>query len=336
MADVGRLEAELFAVRDPARALEWLRAHRIPVKGHTLVWARWKQTPAWLRTLEGDKHALQDAILRHIRDVASATGQFTSFWDVLNEPMSHRDILELLGHGAVADWFRAAREALPGQKLVLNDFDLVGNGGNAKRREGIIALVRDLQKLGGAPDILGFQSHFWSERLTPPEKIWEILDEMHGATSLPLAATEFDINFPNDQVQADYTRDFLTAWFAHPATESFIMWGFWGGSHWFGERGAMFRKDWSAKPNLAAYTDLVFKEWWTKTGGTTAADGTWSARGFKGDYDLRIEADGFQPSIRKPSVAEKPVTLEVVLHPAATSARSTEGRVSLESAQHLQ
>lgn len=298
------------------RALEWLREHNIPVKGHTLIWASWKQTPKWLKALDGDKAALQAAILRHIRDIATATGPFTSFWDVLNEPMSHRDILELLGHEAVAEWFRTAREFLPGQKLLLNDFDIVGNGGNPTRREGIIALVRDLKKYDGAPDILGFQSHFWSNRFTPPEKLWKILDEMHAATGLPLAATEFDINFPNDQVQADYTRDFLTAWFAHPATESFIMWGFWGGAHWFGERGAMFCKDWSPKPNLAAYTDLVFKEWWTKTDGATLSNGKWSVRGFKGDYQLRIEADGFQPTLRTSTISDQPASLEVVLHPA--------------------
>lgn len=65
--------------------------------------------------------------------------------------MSRRDILELPGHEAVAEWFSAARESLPGQKLTLNDFDLVGNGDNAKRREGIIALVRDLQNSEAPP-----------------------------------------------------------------------------------------------------------------------------------------------------------------------------------------
>jgi len=294
-------------------ALEWLRDHHIPIKGHTLVWASWRQTPAWLKELENDKPALQAAILRHIRDVAAATAPFTSFWDVLNEPMSHRDILELLGHEAVAEWFRTAREALPGQKLVLNDFDLVGNGGNAKRRRGIIALVKDLKTFGGAPDILGFQSHFWSDRLTPPEQIWKILDEMHAGTGLPLAATEFDINFPNDRVQADYTRDFLTAWFAHPATESFIMWGFWGGAHWFGERGAMFREDWTPKPNLEAYKNLVFKEWWTNATGVTDAGGRFTTRAFLGDYNLRVEAPGYQPALRRPTLGKDGSSLEIVL-----------------------
>ncbi len=304
-----------FTQRATLDALSWLRMRGLATKGHTLVWASWRNTPGWLRELEGDPAALQAAIVRHIRDVGSATAALTDYWDVLNEPMSHRDIIELLGHENVAGWFRAAREVLPGKKLVLNDFDIVGNGGNAKRREGIISLVQDLKKLGGAPDIIGFQSHFWSDRLTPPEKIWSIIDEIHSATDLPVMASEFDMNFPNDRVQADYTRDFLTAWFAHPATDAFIMWGFWGGAHWFGERGAMFKTDWTPKPNLQAYTDLVFKEWWTSADGVADASGRWNARGFLGDYDLIVEADGHAPAFRRLSLARDAAPLEIVLGP---------------------
>jgi GH35 family endo-1,4-beta-xylanase len=304
-----------FRQSNTLQALEWLKAHNIAIKGHTLIWASWKQSPAWLKELENDKPALQAAILRHIRDVGDATAPYTTWWDVLNEPMSHRDILELLGQDAVAEWFRTAREVLPGQTLVLNDFDLVGNGGNAKRREGVVSLIKSLQAANAAPDVLGFQSHFWSNRLTPPETIWNILDEMHAATGLRLAATEFDINFPNDRVQADYTRDFLTAWFAHPATNSFIMWGFWGGAHWFGERGAMFRRDWTPKPNLQAYTDLVFKEWWTNATGTTDSRGEWSTRAFKGDFRLRVAAPGCHPVERTVRISDRPTKLSIVLHP---------------------
>lgn len=309
-----------FRQQTALHALEWLRDRRIPVKGHTLVWASWRQTPGWLESLKADKAALQAAILRHIRDVGAATAPFTSGWDVLNEPMSHRDIIELLGHKSVAQWFRAAREVLPGQKLVLNDFDLVGNGGNPKRREGLVALVRDLQKLGGAPDVIGCQSHFWSDRLTPPQKLWEILDELHAATGLPLAATEFDLNFPNDRVQADYTRDFLTAWFAHPATESFIMWGFWGGAHWFGERGAMFRQDWTPKPNLAAYEQLVFHDWWTRASLVTNAEGRATVRAFHGEHEIRVTAPGHSTSVRMVSLPAGGRDLEIVIHPAAKPA----------------
>ena len=304
-----------FSQRATLDACRWLEQNKFSIKGHTLLWASWQQTPAWLRELQNDPATLQAAIIRHIRDAGTATAAHAAYWDVLNEPMSHRDIIELLGHGAVAEWFKTAREVLPGCKLVMNEFDIVGNGGSAKRRAGLLALLRDLQQADGAPDLLGFQSHFWSDRLTPPETIWSICDEMHNASGLPLMVSEFDMNFPNDVVQADYTRDFLTAWFAHPATEAFIMWGFWAGAHWFGERGAMFRKDWSPKPNLKTYTDLVFRDWWTIADGETKADGTWQTRAFHGDYELTVDAHGHHSAFRLPTIEKAGAALEVILHP---------------------
>ena len=66
-----------------------------------------------------------------------------------------------------------------------------------------------------------------------------------------------------------------------------MMWGFWEGRHWR-PRAAMFRKDWSPKPNAAAFTDLVFKKWWTDETAITDADGAIALRGFKGDYVIDV------------------------------------------------
>jgi GH35 family endo-1,4-beta-xylanase len=268
------------------QALDWLHQRDFVVKGHTLVWGSWRFTPAWLRELEGNPEALQRAVLAHIRDIGDATAGLTQYWDVLNEPMSHRNIIELLGMKHVAEWFKTAREVLPGSRLVMNEFDLVGNGGSPKRRADFLAFYKELAELGAPIDVIGFQGHFWSERFTAPENVWKIIDEVHEASGLPLMISEFDMNIPNEQMQADYTRDFLTAWFAHPATEAFIMWGFWGGAHWMGDAGAMFRTDWSEKPNLTAYRNLVYRDWWTSESLTTDKDGAVTLRAFLGSHTI--------------------------------------------------
>jgi hypothetical protein len=77
----------------------------------------------------------------------------------------------------------------------------------------------------------------------------------------------------------------MTAIFSHPAVDSFIMWGFWEPRHWRPE-AALFRPDWSVKPNGQAYLDLVFDEWWTDETLVTAADGTCAVRGFLGRYEV--------------------------------------------------
>jgi GH35 family endo-1,4-beta-xylanase len=295
-------------------AADWLCREGFDVKGHTLVWASWERSPGWLRAHESESETLQAAILAHIRDIGSATAGWTRWWDVLNEPMSHRDLITLLGTARVAEWFKEARRVLPGTRLVLKDFDLIGNGGSPKRRADIIALHRELVEHGAPVDVLGLQSHFWSDRLTPPETMWQIMDELHAATGLPLMVSEFDMNLPNEAVQAEYTRDFLTAWFAHPASEALLMWGFWGGAHWYQDAGAMFRRDWSEKPNLKAYTDLVLGEWWTRTNATTQADGIAPVRVLQGRHRVTIRLPEHQTIVREVEVPASGATLPGVLH----------------------
>jgi len=87
------------------------------------------------------------------------------------------------------------------------------------------------------------------------------------------------------QAQADYTRDLLTAWFAHPATTGFTMWGFWEGSMWQ-PAGALVDRNWNVKPNGQAWLDLVKKRWWTDTTIVTDAKGIATTRVFKGDYEI--------------------------------------------------
>ncbi|MCC5844263.1 MAG: endo-1,4-beta-xylanase [Verrucomicrobia bacterium] len=296
------------------QALEWLREREFKVKGHTLVWGSWRFTPTWLREQEENPEAIQRAVYAHIRDIADATAERTHYWDVLNEPMSHRNLIDLLGVENVASWFKEAREALPDNRLVMNEFDLVGNGGNANRRANFLAFYEELKAAGAPLDVIGFQGHFWSERFTPPEQIWAIIDEVHEATGLPLMISEFDSNLPNEQMQADYTRDFLKAWFAHPATEAFIMWGFWGGAHWMGDAGSMFRRDWSEKPNLAAYRDLVYGDWWTRETLESGEDGIASLRAFKGRHRLLITPPGGgEPILREITLPSEGRRVHVVM-----------------------
>ncbi|MCH8510088.1 MAG: endo-1,4-beta-xylanase [Kiritimatiellae bacterium] len=295
-------------------ALEWLREREYVVKGHTLVWGSWRFTPSWLREKEDEPEAIQRAALAHIRDIATATGTRTHYWDVLNEPMSHRNLIELLGTEKIVEWFQTAREALPGNRLVMNEFDLVGNGGNANRRANFLKFYQELHEAGAPLDVIGFQGHFWSDRFTAPEKIWEIIDEVHEATGLPLMISEFDTNFPNEQLQADYYRDFLTAWFAHPATEAFIMWGFWGGAHWMGDAGSMFRRDWSEKPNLASYRKLVYNDWWTRAILQTNAEGLADLRAFHGRHRITLTpAEGGLPITRTIDLPAEGRTVEIVM-----------------------
>jgi endo-1,4-beta-xylanase len=120
--------------------------------------------------------------------------------------------------------------------------------------------------------------------LTPPTEIWRIVDRF-AKFGLPIQITEFDLPIEDVQAQADYTRDLLTAWFAHPATTGFTMWGFWEGSMWQ-PVSALVDKHWNPRPNGQAWIDLVKKKWWTDKTLETDSKGQATVRAFKGDYEV--------------------------------------------------
>jgi endo-1,4-beta-xylanase len=148
----------------------------------------------------------------------------------------------------------------------------------------------------------------------------EVLDQF-AAFGKDLQVTEFDINIPDEQIQADYTRDFLTLCFSHPAVKGFLMWGFWEGAHWL-PRGAMIRKDWTKKPNYDVWNDLLFHQWWTDVSGATGADGIFRARGFLGDYEVDVTVNGDTRTI--------PLTVQSNAEPAY----ATTGMVSTPEKRH--
>ena len=134
-------------------------------------------------------------------------------------------------------------------------------------------------------DGIGLQSHFDSN-LTAPSRVLDLLDQF-AAFGKDLQVTEFDISMSDEQVQADYTRDFLTLCFSHPAMKGFMMWGFWEGAHWR-PLAAMIRRDWSTRPAYDVWNDLIYRQWWTDTSGATSADGIFRTRGFLGAYDVDV------------------------------------------------
>ena len=191
----------------------------------------------------------------------------------------------------MAGWFKLARTIDPDARLYVNEYNILEAGGvDLAHIDGYYRIVQNLLANGAPVDGIGLQSHFDSN-LTPPDRVLELLDKF-AAFGKDLQITEFDVDIKDEQAQADYTRDFLTTTFSHPAVNSFMVWGFWGGAHWLPD-GAMFRRDdWAARPNLDAWNDLIFKQWWTDTTGTTDANGIFRTRGFLGDYDIEVTAPG--------------------------------------------
>ncbi len=293
------------------RTLKWLGEKGMRRHGHVMVWPSWRHTPEELRELADHPRRLREAIREHIIDIASTTAGLAEEWDVINEPFSNHDLMDVLGREVMVEWFRTAREHAPEAVLMINDYGILSTGGrlNTRHQNHYHDTIRFLLDEGAPLDSIGLQGHFgWD--LTPPRRLWDILDRF-AEFGLPLHVTEFDVNISDEHLQASYTRDFLTAVFAHEAVESFTMWGFWEGRHWRPD-GAMMRMDFSMKPNGLAYRDLVFEQWWTDETIETGQDGRAAVRGFMGDYRLGVEADG-RIQTREVLLGQEGTTINVVL-----------------------
>ncbi len=271
-------------------ALEWLRNENLPVRGHNMVWPGWQYLPANMRPLAADPDALRARLDRHVLDIGAATRGLVVDWDVVNEPIANRDIQQILGDYELVRWFQLARSVDPDAVLYVNEFDIeTGGGRNLRKQQEYLDLIQALLDRNAPLGGIGIQGHFGTD-LTHPQRVYEILDRF-AAFQLPVKITEFDIDTTDEELQGDYTRDYLTIAFSHPAVKSVLIWGFWEGRHWRPE-AALFRRNWDEKPNLRAWRDLIFREWWTKADGRTGENGEYGVRGFLGEYDIEVERGG--------------------------------------------
>jgi len=243
---------------------------------------------------KNDPQALAKVIIDHIIETTTTFRGRLVDWDVLNEPYTNHDFMDILGRQAMVDWFKAARSGDPKVKLYINDFSILA-GDDKAHQDHYAETIQYLIDQGAPLDGIGLQSHF-PARVTPMDELLRRPDRF-AAFGKELEVTEFDINTPDEGTQADYTRDFMTAVFSHPQVKAFLMWGFWEGAHWR-PAGAMLRRDWSPKPNAQVYEDLVFKKWWTNTAGKTDGQGAYTTRGFLGDYDIEVQAGGKTKTVR--------------------------------------
>lgn len=280
-----------YARSQTLAGLTWMKQHGLHVRGHVLVWPGWNNLPAAIRALRGtgEQAEIPARTRAHIADVVSATRELVDEWDVLNEPYANHDLMDIFGPGIQADWFKAARAAHPTAPLFLNDYSNHDAGLDAGHVAHFENTARFLKAEGAPIGGLGLQGHI-SANPSPPANVLAVLDR-YAALGLAVRVTEFDINTDDEELQADYTRDFLIALFSHPAVVGVQSWGFWEGAHWI-PRAAMYRRDWSEKPNAQAYKSLVLDAWRTRASGTTDADGRWRGRGFHGEYVVTVEHDG--------------------------------------------
>ncbi|MEO0586082.1 MAG: endo-1,4-beta-xylanase [Planctomycetota bacterium] len=271
--------------------LRWLKGAGLDVHGHVLVWPglekfRVQDAKEVWAAAQSDPDLLRQRIDNHMVDVLSRTRGLVKDWDVVNEPFTQHEFLDLLGRDAMVHWFELADEHAPDANLFLNDFSiLAGNGLNKPKQDFMYDTVRYLLDEGAPIDAIGFQAHMGGG-LTPPYRLEAILDRF-AELGLPIMITEYDVDVPDPVVQERYTRDFMTLVFSHPSVSGFTTWGFWQPNMWQ-PNSAMYDAHWNLLPVGRAFIGRVHDAWKTHERGTTDGRGVLAVRGFKGTYRVVV------------------------------------------------
>ncbi len=298
------------AVDQIFQVMDSLDKFGIELRGHALVWPSTKYTKSaapYIDKPEELRKMLRESVLERS---TAAKGRVID-WDVVNEPFVNHQFMDILGKDEMVEWFKLAKQGDPAPDLYINETRfLVDKGVNGAVQDNLYNWVEFLKSKGIQIDGLGFQGHFGETGLTSPDKLKEILDRF-AKLGVKIKITELDINTQDNELQADYLRDFYTIIFSHPAAEAIISWGFWEKYHWLPD-AAWYTKKWEEKPIAAMHKKMVFDEWWTDENGTTGTNGKYEVRGFNGDYLVSVKHDG-KTVTQKATLSNDGTTVEIVV-----------------------
>jgi len=285
-------------VNDPTKCkTEVTNAKDLGIKyyrGHVLIWEKLLGTNK--TSYMTPPEIFEDAVLKnpevfdqkckeHIFKITQDLKDYVTEWDVANELMLYDHFTSIHGDEAVAKWFKWARESLgEDAELYYNEADDVWTDAYLKRVDGLVELETDF-------DGLGLHSHYGGDLKMPTEQIalYDKLAERYGKR---LKITEFSCDKSGEAVTANFLRDTMIAAFAEENMDGFLFWGFWD-KVVYAEISPLFKDDWSKRMGGEVYQDLVYNKWWTRDAkAKTDKDGKAVIRGFYGDYDVTVNANG--------------------------------------------
>lgn len=273
----------------------WELCHElnIPMRGHCIFWEKDKYTMSWLKQLDNDR--LRAAVKRRAIGVTQHFKGRIREYDLNNEMINGEFFRRRLGYGIVNEMAWMAKAGDPDITLCVNDYGVLTDGGfNAGS---YITQIQNLLDNGVPIGGIGCQAHSAAPALMSPEHVQGTLDEL-SRFQLPIKITEGLFDVGDEQTQAEQMRKIFPIFFAHPAVEAIVLWGFWAGSHWR-PWSALWKTDWTPTPQCEVYRDLVFKQWWTQASGKADASGRFELDAFFGDYEIRANGKTQKTALNK-------------------------------------
>lgn len=301
-------ERGVYAEPYTGNLVRWATEQGLKKKLHALIWH--ELCPDWVT----DEN-VEAEYVRRIDHLMAVYGIDFDFFDLANEttvndrfdnPVSRwvrrKGPVEMMKFGS-----RLVRQWKPDAKLLYGDWNVHG--------EEYFDFLRTLRENDVDIDIIGMQSHQHRDLWTQEETLrvmdraaefgWPIhfpecsvcsgkpIGEMnYGAGAVNrFSETEEDLYW-----QADFTRDFYTLVFSHPAVEA-LSWFDFTDHRWLNAPAGLVDDDLNPKPVYAALDDLINRQWHTDADLTTSTAGICGTRLFFGTYEITVEAAGVRKTV---------------------------------------
>lgn len=191
-------EPGVFHFKPADEFVDFAEKNHMLIVGHTLVWHN--QTPDWFFLNDkGEPNTPKQQIERMRRHIETVAGRYAGrvhAWDVVNEVIdndgSYRPTtwVNAVGDGdtMVKHAFKYASQYAPDAELYYNDF----NAWRPSKRDGIVRMVKMLQKAGIKIDGIGIQAH-WGLNFPKTEYIQAAIDA-YASLGMKVMITELDID----------------------------------------------------------------------------------------------------------------------------------------------
>ena len=295
--------------------LRWAKENGLKRKLHALIWH--ELCPDWLTD-----DMVEQEYTRRINYLMGRYGDDYDFFDVINEvtvsdrfdnPVSRwiarKGPVEVAKFGT-----RLVRAWKPDAKLLYGDWNVHG--------EEYFDYLRQLRENDVDIEILGMQSHqhrdLWKKEETlrvidrAAEFGWPIhFPECSVCSGKPIgqmtygagAVNHFSETEEDLYWQADFTKDFYTIVFSHPAVEA-LSWFDFTDHRWLNAPAGLVNDDLDPKPVYGVLYDLIHREWHSDVDDKTGPEGMCKARLFCGNYDITVRVDGQETTVNRDVLRE--------------------------------
>lgn len=296
--------------------IEWCKLNGITAKGHPLVWACRSGTPPWLKKYT--VYETEELLKSRVINIVSGFEDKIELFDVVNEPVNVKtwrnkiaDMDNLNDWGVedpideVADYVEKAliwaHQANPKATLMINEYRTITD---LKVRERYYELLKELQKRNAPFSNIGIQAHEPRQEWFNPVELWKTFDlyadlgftihitELHPQSSGVDITGGWRTGKWTPEAQTEFTEQFVTLCFGHPAVASINWWGFSDRNIWL-PGGGLVDEEYRPKKVYQMLDSLINETWNTTLTEDLNSDGEISFRGFYGKYSITVTtADG--------------------------------------------